>query len=149
MERGLIIWCGAYLLTFWLGAMWGNWFEHNQVGAVSSAGFVGALLGWAGGAFSGALVSAWVTSPGAMIRSVIFALAWGLSFLGAGYVGLVAGMVLGEVSKNALVFLSKPQIALAIGWGLGSALGGLLASALGMAAWRALISPSAGVTKGR
>lgn len=142
---GLIIWGVAYLVAFGLGAMWGNWFEHNGVGSVSGAGFVGALFGWAVGAFVGALASACVMmSPRSFTRAVIFALAWALSFLVAGYVGLVAGMLLAQASKTVLAFLGNQRVALTIGWGLGSALGGLLASALGIAARHGIIRPPEG-----
>jgi hypothetical protein len=136
----LIIWGTAYVTALWLGALWANWFEHIRFGPIDGAGFVGALFGWAAGAFCGALLSAWVlTSPRSSIRSVIFALAWSLSFLVAGYVGLVAGMLLSQVSKTVFAFLGNQQVALTIGWGVGAALGGLFASALGMAAHRGFI----------
>lgn len=136
---GIIVWAGAYGLAFWLGGVWGDWFEHNQVGGIGSAGFVGTLLGWAAGAERGALTTALLAQPPRRILpSLTFATAWGLSFLVASYIGLVAGMILGQMSKTALGFLGSQRMALAIGWGVGAALGGLLASASGLAAWRAL-----------
>jgi hypothetical protein len=148
---GLIVWCTAYAGGLWLGAMWGNWFEQNRVGGVSDAGFAGALLGWAVGAFAGAFASTWSLTPSRfVIRPLLFATAWSLSFLFAGYVGLVAGMLLGQVSKTLLAFPGLQGVALAIGWGLGFALGGWLGSALGLASWRALgpFPPGRGVQPG-
>jgi hypothetical protein len=141
-RTGFVVWAGAYGLTVWLASSWGTWFERNQVGPMSSAGFVGMLFAWAVGAGCGAFATAVLATPKRrLFRSFAFATAWGLSFLVAGFAGMVAGMVLGELSKVVLEFLGSPFLALAIGWGVGGALGGLLASVCGFAAWRTLFGP--------
>jgi hypothetical protein len=140
IARGLVVWGAAYLLAFWLGAVWAGWFERNRVGGVGSAGLVGALLGWSVGAAVGALASASAgTTPQRALRATAFAVAWGLSFLVAGYVGIVAALVMAQVAKGLLVFLGSDWTALAVGWALGAAVGGALASTLGMAAGRAIV----------
>lgn len=140
---GVAIWGMAYLAAFGFGAILGHWFERNSVGPFFSAGFVGMLFGWAAGAAAGALVSACLrSSPGHLIRPVTFALAWGLGFLVAGYVGLAAGLILSQAAKGSLGFLGNQQVALTVGWGLGCALGGLIAAAIGMAAERVILGSS-------
>ena len=141
MAAGLTVWSLAYLLAFWLGAIWGGWFEHNAVGSVSSAGFVGALLGWAAGAAFGVLASEYLSSAlSRPPKPFIHACAWALAFLLGGYLALLAGMVIGH--SAVLVFPAVAHAALYIGWGLGTALGGALASALGLAARSLLIRTS-------
>ena len=140
---GLVVWGLAFLVAFGLAAIWGKWFEHNEVGPVASAGFIGALRGWSVGAALGALLSAYLgTPPQRALRVITFAAAWGLSFLVAGYIGLVAAMFTAEAAKGVLAFLGNQRLALTVGWGIGSAFGGLLASALGMAAHRRIIDSS-------
>ena len=137
LVRGVVVWALAYMVAFWLGAFWGAWFERN-----GTAGFVGALLGWAVGGAIGALVSGYVSaSRRRRVGPVIVAAAWGLSFFVGGYVAIVAGMVLGQAAKDVLAFLGQ-RAALTIGWGLGATLGGALASALGMAAGDAITGSS-------
>jgi hypothetical protein len=140
---GMVVWAVAYLVAFRLGAVWADWFGHNRVGSIASAGFVGALLGWATGGALGALVSSYIsTSQRRSVRPIMFAAAWGLSFLVAGYVGLGAALYSAQAAKDALAFLGSQRVALTIGWGLGTALGGMIASMLGLAALRAIIGPS-------
>ena len=137
LVRGVVIWALAYAAAFCLGAFWGAWFERN-----GSAGFVGALLGWAVGGATGALVSGYVSaSRRRRVGPVVVAAAWGLSFFAGGYVAIVAGMVLGQAAKDLLAFLGQ-RAALTIGWGLGATLGGALASALGLAVRDAIIGSS-------
>ncbi len=137
LVRGVVVWALAYVVAFGLGAIWGAEFERN-----GSAGFVGALLGWAVGGAIGALVSGYVSaSRRRRVGPVIVAAAWGLSFFAGGYVAIVAGMVLGDAAKDVLAF-SGQRAALTIGWGLGATLGGALASWLGMAARDAITGPS-------
>ncbi len=135
--RGGVIWVLAYGIAFWPGAMWGASFERN-----GSAGFVGALLGWAVGGAIGALVSGYISAPRRChVGPVIVAVAWGLSFFVGGYFAVVAGMLLPQAAKGVLAFLGQ-RAALTIGWGLGAMLGGALASALGMAAYDAIAGSS-------
>ena len=141
IAAGLTVWSLAYVLAFWLGAMWGGWFERNAVGSVSSAGFVGALLGWAAGAAFGVLASEYLSSAQSRNpKPVIHAFAWALGFLLGGYLALLGGMVIGQ--SAVLLFPALADAALYVGWGLGSALGGALASALGLAAGSFLIKAS-------
>jgi predicted MFS family arabinose efflux permease len=129
-----VIWAVAYGVAFWLGAIFVERFEST-----GSAGFVGALLGWAVGGAIGVLVSTYVSaSRPTGAGSLIVAAAWGLSFFVAGYVAVVAGMVLAQAAKDVLSFMGQ-RTALTIGWALGAALGGALASALGMASRDAVI----------
>lgn len=140
---GVTVWGAAYLVAFWCGAVIGDWFEHHTVGPISSAGFVGMLFGWAAGAAAGAFVSACMkASPWHPLRPVTFALAWGGGFLIAGYVGLVAGLMLAQAAKGVLGFLGNQQVALTVGWGLGCGLGGLIAAAVGMVAQRVILGSS-------
>jgi hypothetical protein len=141
IAAGLTVWSLAYVLAFWLGAIWGGWFERNTVGSVGSAGFAGALLGWAAGAAFGVLASEYLSSAKSRHpKPFIHACAWALGFLLGGYLALLAGMVIGHTA--VLVFPAVAHGALYIGWGLGSALGGALASALGLAAGSLLIKTS-------
>lgn len=136
-----MIWALAFGFAFVLGAIWGAWFERS-----GSAGFVGALLGWAAGGAVGILVSSYVSTPRQHhVKSLIIALVWGLSFFVGGYVAIVAGMLLAEVAKSLLALFGE-YAALTIGWGLGATLGGALASALGLAAHDAIIGSSSGAT---
>jgi hypothetical protein len=140
---GVVVWGAAYLAAFWSAAVLGDWFEHHTVGPLSSAGFVGGLLGWAAGGAVGALASACLrSSPWGVIRPVTFALAWGLGFLVAGFVGVTAGLILAQAAKAVLGFLGNQQVALTVGWGLGCALGGLIAASIGMAAHRVILGSS-------
>ena len=132
MISGVAVWASAYLVAFGLGAVLIEWFERQ-----GSAGFAGALFGWAVGGAVGALVSA---SSRARVGRLCVAAAWGLSFFVGGYVSVIAGMFLGEEAKVVLGFLGW-RAALSIGWGLGGALGGAMASALGMAALDAIAGP--------
>jgi hypothetical protein len=132
--RGSVVWAFAYVVAFSLGAIWSNRFEENRV-----AGFVGALLGWAVGASLGALLSANLTaSRRQLVRPVGFAAIWGLGFFLAGYVSIVASMVLAQASKTLLAFLGD-RAALTIGWTLGAMVGGALASAVGLRARDAIV----------
>ena len=132
--RGAVIWAVAYGAAFWLGAMWGERFEST-----GSGGFVGALFGWAVGAAIGVLASAYVhVSQRTGTGPVVVAAAWALSFFIAGYVAVVAGLLLSHAGKDVLFFIGQ-RPALAMGWALGAALGGALASALGMAASDAVV----------
>jgi hypothetical protein len=135
--RGVLVWALAYVVAFSLGAMWGSSFERN-----GSAGFVGALLGWAVGGAVGALVSGYMSaSTKRRVGPLIVAVAWGLSFFVGGYLAVVAGMYLAQAAKGVLAFLGQ-RAALTIGWGLGAMLGGALASALGIVASDAITGPS-------
>jgi hypothetical protein len=96
----------AALVAFFLGGVWGDWFEHNRVGPVDSAGFIGALLGWASGGMCGAFGSEYVSGSR---RPAMIGAAWGLSFLVAGYVGLVAAVYSAEVAKHVLPFLGSRE----------------------------------------
>lgn len=137
--RGLVVWALSYVVAFWLGSIWGDEFERN-----GSAGFVGALLGWAVGGAIGALLSTYEgASRRRSVGPIIVAAAWGLSFFVAGYVGVVAGMLLAQGAKDVLAFLGSQRAALTIGWALGAAIGGALASAVGMAARDGIIGPPA------
>lgn len=141
---GLAVWAVAYGAAFCLAALWGSWFEHNRMGSVDSAGFVGALLGWAAGAALGALASGYLEAPHwRSVRPIVFAIAWGLCFLVAGYIGLVAASLAAQAAKGTLAFLGSQRVALTIGWGLGAALGGMLAAAPGLAARRAIFGSDA------
>jgi hypothetical protein len=141
---GLIVWAAAYGAAFWLAALWGDWFEHNRVGSIDSAGFVGTLLGWAAGAALGALASGYLeTRQWRSVRPIAFAMAWGLCFLVAGYIGLVAASFTAQAAKVLLAFMGSPRVALTIGWGLGAALGGMIAAAPGLAVWRAIFGSDA------
>jgi hypothetical protein len=136
-SRSLTVWALAYLLAFWLGAIWGDWFEHNTVGTISSAGFVGALLGWVAGASFGVLASEYLGSTEMRhTNRFAHAIAWGISFLIGGYIAIVAAMFLAQLASIA--FPAAQQIAIYIGWGIGCALGGALASAMALTA-RSLI----------
>jgi hypothetical protein len=120
-----------------LGAVWGNRLEEG-----GSAGFVGALLGWAVGASLGGLASAYLmASRRRIVGPVGFAALWGLGFFLAGYVGIVAGMLLAEASKSFLAILGNQRAALTIGWTLGAMIGGALVSAVGLRARDAIIGP--------
>jgi len=135
--RGLVVWALSYIVAFWLGSIWADEFERN-----GSAGFVGALLGWAVGGAMGALVSAYVgASRRRRVGPIMVAAAWGLSFFVAGYVSVVAGTLLAQGAKDLLAFLGSQRAALTIGWALGAAIGGALASAVGMAARDGIIGP--------
>ena len=56
--------------------------------------------------------------------------------------GLVAALYMAQAAKNVLAFLGSQRATLMTGWGLRAALGGALASALGMAAREAIIGSS-------
>jgi hypothetical protein len=134
--RGVVVWALAYVVAFWLGAIWGASFERN-----GSGGFVGALLGWAVGGAVGTLLSGYISaSRRRRVGPLISAVAWGLSFFVGGYVALVAGMYLAQAAKGVLAVLGQ-RAALTIGWGLGAMIGGALASALGMAASDSITEP--------
>ena len=144
IAAGLVVWAVAYGAAFCMAALWGTWFEHNRVGSLDSAGFVGALLGWAAGGALGALASGYLeTRQWRSVRPIVFATAWGLCFLVAGYIGLVAASFAAQAAKGALGFLGSQRVALTIGFGLGAALGGLLAAVPGLAARRASFGSSA------
>jgi hypothetical protein len=143
LRRGAVIWALAYVAAFGLAASLGSWFEHNQYGPYSSAGFIGMLLGWAAGAALGALPSVYTMSaPGRRARALPMALAWGLAFFVGGYVALVAALLLGQAAKGAVDFTGHPRAGLMVGWALGCALGGLLTAAMGLAVQRRLVGPS-------
>ena len=106
------------------------------------AGFVGALLGWAVGATLGALVSGYLNSSRWQLAGPIgFAVIWGLGFFLAGYVSIVAGMVLAQASKAALAVFDNQRAALTIGWPLGGMIGGALVAAVGLRARDAIVGP--------
>jgi hypothetical protein len=135
LKLGLLAWGSAYSVAFVSAAILGNWFESNQVGPFISAGFIGALLGWATGAAWGAFFGAYISaSRKSLLSAIVIAAAWGLGFLFAGYFGLVAAMYGAQFSKGALASLGNQRIALAIGWTSWCALAGALAPLLGMAA---------------
>ena len=126
--RGAVVWAVAYAVAFWLAALWGASLER-----AGSAGFVGALLGWAVGGAVGALVSDDVAASKRALGPRLFSsAAWGLSFLLGGYVAMVTAMLLGQVAGRGLEFLGE-GLALTLGWGAGASLGGAVASAIGMA----------------
>jgi hypothetical protein len=141
LRRGAVIWALAYVAAFGLAASLGNWFEHNQYGPYSSAGFVGMLLGWGAGAALGALASGYAASA-RRHRAWAVAIAWGFAFFAAGYVALVAALLFGQAAKAAVDFTGHPRAGLMVGWALGCALGGFLAAAMGLAAQRWLLGPS-------
>ena len=100
---------------------------------------VGWGVGWAVGGAFGALVGGFVTGhQRSFLQPMVLAGAWGLGFLLAGYIGLVAAMYGGEIAQHALSFLESQRIGLMIGWALGAALGGALAPLLGIAAQTAI-----------
>ena len=135
--RGSLVWAGAYLAAIWLGAIWGTRFEEN-----GDAGFVGALLGWAAGATLGALVSICLnTSRWQLAGPIAFAAIWGLCFFLAGYLSIVAGMVLAQVGKAALAVVDNQRAALTMGWALGGMIGGGLVAAVGLRARDAIVGP--------
>lgn len=133
ISRSLTVWAIAYLAAFWLGAIWGDWFEHNTVGSISSAGFIGALLGWAVGASLGVMFSANPRSRHTRLATHLAeSLAWGISFLIGGFFALIAATFLGQLAAVALPFAR--QIAFYVGWGCGCASGGALAAGLALTA---------------
>lgn len=131
IATGIGVWGVAYVVAFWLASLW--------AGSIGSAGFVGALCGWAAGGALGALASGYLdASQSHSLRPIAFAAAWGLCFLVAGYIGLVAAVFTAQAAKDVLAFLGNQRAALTIGWGLGAALGGMLAASIGLAARRAI-----------
>jgi hypothetical protein len=132
---GAVVWSVAFLATMWLGNLWGDWFEHNTVAGMSSAGFVGMLLGLSAAAGIAGCVSAGLWLPGWPLgRSLLLGLSWAGGFLFGGYAGLVAGYVIGGLTGVLL-----PWPAFIIGWGAGCALGGLVASGIGIKVRDALL----------
>jgi len=141
--RAAVIWAAAFLLAFWLGALWGTWFERNTIAGVSSAGFIGALFGWSAGAAAGTLVSLLATSSRSPARALAIAIVWGASFLIAGFFALVVGLLLGQLASAALAFI-REEIMLSLGFAVGCGICGALAAKLGTAAHRAFTGPADG-----
>jgi hypothetical protein len=133
---GALAWSAAYLVAFLLAAILGTWFELNQVGSVSSAGFIGMLLGWGAGAVIGALVGESLSPSPDAVRVAIVAVTWGAAFVISGFFALIFAMILGQLAKGVLGFLGSQRIALLIGWGTGWAIGGLMAASLGVSVRR-------------
>jgi hypothetical protein len=133
ISRSAPVWALAYLMAFWLGAVWGSWFEQNVVGSISSAGFIGALLGWAVGASFAVLASEYIDSRRKRhAEAFASAVVWGISFLIGGYLAMIAAMFLAQLASIA--FPGAEQIAIYVGWGFGCALAGALASATALTA---------------
>jgi hypothetical protein len=132
---GAVVWSLAFLAAVWLGDLWGDWFERNTVAGMSSAGFVGMLIGLSAAAGIATCVTAGLWLPGWPLgRSLLLALSWAGGFLVGGYAGLAAGYVLGGLTGVLL-----PWPAFIIGWGVGCAIGGLVASGIGIKVRDALV----------
>jgi hypothetical protein len=86
-------------------------------------------------------VGTWRRRGGTWSGSVAFAAIWGAGFFVAGYVSVVAGMVLAQAGRTVLSCLGDQRAALTIGWTLGAAFGGALVSVVGLRARDAIIGP--------
>jgi hypothetical protein len=133
VPRGLVLWALAYIVAFSLGGLWADRFERN-----GWPGFVGALLGWGAGAALGALASGFSARNHSRFGPLVMAVAWGATFVAGGYLGIVAGMILAQSTRQTLAFLGEGA-ALTLAWGLGAALGGAVAAALGFAVRDAML----------
>jgi hypothetical protein len=67
-------------------------------------------------------------------RSIALALAWGGGFFVGGVAGIVSAITLAQLANGLLAALGGERVALLLGWGVGCAFGGLIASSAGMAA---------------
>ena len=121
----LLIWALAYLLAFGLAA-----FAATAL-AVALGGFFLMVLGWSLGGAAGALASTWLLAGRSRAgRVILIAALWMLGFFVGGFVALM-GLYLGpELGKITIGSLIGQSAALALGAGLGCAVGGLVASGI-------------------
>lgn len=115
---GFLIWALAYFVSFALAGFPGRALDDKL------GGFFFMLIGWAIGPAVGAFASTWLLGGRSSLRrSSIVAAIWILGFFAGTYIGFVGGyigLLAGSVSGN--------PAALTLGFGLGCAAGGLVAS---------------------
>ena len=130
---GFLSWALAYLLSFALAGFPGRAL-NDTIG-----GFVFLILGWAVGPGAGAFVSTWrLTDDSKLGRSCIVAAFWILGFFAGTYVGFVGVYIGPELAKVLIGSLIGMNAAPILGFGVGSAAGGLVASAIAVTLTRAI-----------
>jgi hypothetical protein len=121
----MLIWALAYLVAFALAA-----FAATAL-AMVLGGFFLMLVGWTLGGGAGAFASTWLlTDRGRFKRSIVLADIWMLGFFVGSFLALV-GLYLGPEFGKLIIgpWIGQPA-ALALGAGVGCAVGGLAASAI-------------------
>jgi len=128
---GFLIWALAFLMSFALTA-----FLVSALADTLSTFFM-MFLGWSMGPGAGAFVSAWLlTDHPSLRRSTIIAGIWILGFFVGSWFGLVAIYLGPELAKIYMGSLIGEAAALTLGFGLGSAAGGLVASVIAVSLTR-------------
>jgi hypothetical protein len=122
---GFVIWALAFLMSFALTGLLVSALDDTL------STFFMMFLGWSMGPGVGAFVSTWLlTDHPSLRRSCIFSGIWILGFFVGSWFGLVAIYLGPELAKIYLGSLIGEAAALTLGFGLGSAAGGLVASAI-------------------
>jgi len=122
---GFLIWALAFFVSFALTA-----FLVSALADTLSTFFM-MFLGWSMGPGVGAFVSAWLlTDHPSLRRASIIAGIWILGFFVGSWFGFVAIYLVPELAKIYLGPSIGVSAALTLGFGLGSAAGGLVASVI-------------------
>jgi hypothetical protein len=136
---GAVIWGASYLVALVSGATLSGWFESRTIGPVASAGVLGGLIAWSGGAGLAILAMRVVGGHSASTpRAILLAAAWVLGFAAGAALSVVAGLILAQSTGALLRQTVGEAPGLWLGWSGGFALGGWTAAALSIAAARML-----------
>jgi len=128
---GFLIWALAYFVSFVLAGFLVSAL-HDTIDTLTMM-----LIGWSMGPGVGAFASTWLlTDHPSLRRSSFVAGIWILAFFAGSYIGLVGVYVGPELAKIVIGSLIGIPAALTLGFGLGCAAGGLVASAIAIALTR-------------
>ncbi|SRR6266508_1214132 len=129
----LVIWALAYLVSFTLA---GSVLSLSAIGD-TIIGLMIMFIGWSAGAAFGAFASTWLISTHSKLRrSSIVAGTWMVGFFVGSFISFMVAFLAAELTKIFIGFLIGVPAALILGFGLGCALGGLVASAIAVSATR-------------
>jgi hypothetical protein len=129
----LLIWALAYLASFTLAGLSSTMFNDTIIGLIIM------FIGWSVGAAFGAFASTWFVSAHSKLRrSSIVAGLWILGFFAGSFISFLVAFLAAELAKIFIGFLIGVPAALILGFGLGCALGGFIASAIAVNATRAV-----------
>ena len=125
IAANLVNWAIAYLISFALAGLSTKVFPNTMPNLVVM------FIGWSAGAAAGAFASTWLGSNhSVMRRSVNTAGVWMVGyFLGSG-ISLTISSLTAELAKIFIGFMIGVPAALVLGFGIGCAFGGFIASGI-------------------